>query len=54
MKERVVKGGETMGGTNCLQESKKVLVVGFCRVVRKKPVSGSIRQLYVSLTKITS
>ena len=48
MKERVVKGGEILAGTNGLKEREKVLVVG----IREKPVSGSIRQLSVSLSKI--
>jgi len=52
MKERDVKGGEILGGTNGLKEREKVLVVGISRVVREKPVSGSIRQLSVSLSKI--
>ena len=50
MKERDVKGGEILGGTNGLKESE-VLVVGFCRVIKEKLVSGSIRQLSVSLSK---
>jgi hypothetical protein len=50
MKERDVTGGETMGGTNGWKESEKGLVVGFCRVIREKLVSGSIRQLSASLT----
>ena len=52
MKERDVKGGEILCWTNGLKEREKVLVVGISRVVREKPVSGSIRQLSVSLTKI--
>ena len=51
MKERDVKGGEILCGTNGLKERKKVLVVGISRVVREKPVSGSIRQLSVNLSK---
>ena len=43
MKERDVNG---------LKEREKVLVVGISRVVREKPVSGSIRQLSVSLSKV--
>ena len=41
-----------MEGTNGLKEIEESLVVGFGRVVREKPVSESIRQLSVSLTKI--
>ena len=41
-----------MGGTNGLKEREKVLVVGMSRVVREKPVSGSIRQLSVSLISV--
>ena len=52
MKERDVKGGEILGGTNGLKEREKVLVVGMSRVVREKPVSGSIRQLSVSLISV--
>ena len=49
MKERDVKGGEILcGTTNGLKEREKVLVVGISRVVREKPVSGSIRQLLAS------
>ena len=54
MKEKDVKGGEILVGTNGLKEREKVLVVGFCRVIREKPVSGSIRQLSVRLGKIIS
>ena len=43
-----------MEGTNGLKESEESLVIGFDRVVREKPGSGSIRQLSVSLTKIVS
>ena len=35
-----------------MKEREKVLVVGISRVLREKPVRGSIRQLYVSLSKI--
>ena len=52
MKERDVKGRETMEGTNGLKVSEKGFIVSFSRVVKEKPVSGSIRQLSVSLTKI--
>ena len=41
-----------MKGINGLKESVKSLVVGFSRVIREKPVSGSIKHLSVSLTKI--
>ena len=34
MKERDVKGGEILGGTNGLKEREKVLVVGISRVVK--------------------
>ena len=52
MKERDVKGREILDGTNGLKEREKVLVVCISRVVREKPVSGSIRQLSVRLNKI--
>ena len=52
MKERDVLGGETLEMTNDLKESEKGLVVGFSRVVKEKPVSSSIRQLSVGLSKI--
>ena len=51
MKERDVKGGEILGGTNGLKE-REVFVVGISRFVREKPVSGSIRELSVSLSKV--
>ena len=35
-----------------MKEREKVLVVGTSRVVGEKPISGSIRQLSVSLSKI--
>ena len=52
MKKRDVKGGEILDGTNSLKEREKVLVVSISRVVREKSVSGSIRQLSVSLSKL--
>ena len=52
MKERDVSRGESLERTNGLKEREKVLVVGFGRVVKRKPVSGSIRQLSVRLSKI--
>ena len=47
-----VSGGGTMEGGSVLKESKEGLVVGFGQVIRKKGVSGSIRQLSVCLSKI--
>ena len=41
-----------MEGTNALKGSEESLVVGFGRVAREKVVSGSIRQLSVSLSNI--
>ena len=35
-----------------MKEGEKVLVEGISRVIREKPVSGSIKQLSVSLSKI--
>ena len=35
-----------------MKDREKVLVAGMSRVVREKPVSGSIRQLSVRLSKI--
>ena len=52
MKEKDIKGGEILGGTNDLKEREKVLVVDISRVVREKSVSGTIRQLSVSLSKL--
>ena len=52
MEERDVSRGESLEGTNSLKKREKVLVVGFARVVREKSVSGSIRQLSVSFSKI--
>ena len=43
-----------MEWTYSLKESEESLVVSFGRVVREKQVSGSIRQLSVSLTKIVN
>ena len=41
-----------MERTNSLKEREEFLVVGFSRVIRKKAVSGSIRQLSIDLSKI--
>ena len=41
-----------MEGINGLKESEENLVVGLGRVIREKGLSGSIRQLSVSLSKI--
>ena len=41
-----------MEWANGLKESEESLVVGFSRVIREKAVSGSIRQLSISVSKI--